>query len=915
MKFKTKLNWGLSLAVILVSIFLVFLVQMISQQTKNMHEVVTNLSDRMELASTAKYEMSNMGRELWEISSTPPEKFLQQSMNGWEQSKINLSSSLNTLAKMDNRQETQELVVKLQTLLKTYENLGDQLILLQKNGENPNFKKVLWGNLRQDRERMQQISDLLYSLQQQEMKDQLTQTRESYNLSINIIYIFIIISFVIGIGMSLWMIRGLTINLNRVAEGVKDVSFQHGVTRFPRIEVTSKDEIGSIAIAVNGMVDALEKHSIQEKELLEKTEQHAWLKSKVAEITSIYTAVEDLKTLASLFITKITPMVGAQYGAFYMKEGQGEQQRLKNMSSYAYSHDYVPYESFRFGEGLVGQCALENKPLLLSKIPENVIQVAAATGMVQPKNIYILPAEFEGEVMAVLEVASFEPFTTLQQELLHEVMDHIGITLHSIANRMQLKKLLQDSQTLTEELQSQSEELQLQQEELRTINEELEEQYKSSEERKKELEKITRLLEEKAQQLAQTSQYKTEFLANVSHELRTPLNSMLILAQMLIEKKNENLTAKQLEYIRTIHSSGKDLLQLINEILDLARVEAGKIEIIQEDVFFARISLFVERQFAPLAKQKGIEFQVHVDKNVPDSIYSDEHRINQILKNLLSNAFKFTEKGSISLIIHHVVKNESEQEPMVSFTVRDTGIGIPKDKQKLIFEAFTQADGTTSRKYGGTGLGLSISQELASVLGGFIEVKSEEGVGSSFTLFLPYRRPFEPEQKLPIAKEAAAGLAEDAIDENSGSEWTELSSELNEVTADYPWESSLISGKKILIVDDDMRNIFALSAALEEYDIEVLFAENGREGIEILQENPDVDLILMDIMMPEMDGFEAMRVIRSKSEYQELPIIALTAKAMKQNRDECLKAGASDYISKPIDLTQLYSLIQVWLYR
>jgi two-component system, chemotaxis family, sensor kinase CheA len=382
-----------------------------------------------------------------------------------------------------------------------------------------------------------------------------------------------------------------------------------------------------------------------------------------------------------------------------------------------------------------------------------------------------------------------------------------------------------------------------------------------------------------------------------------------------MEKKNENLTAKQMEYIQTIYSSGIDLLHLINEVLDLAKVEAGKIEVLHGEVPFETITTFAERYFSPLARQKGLEFSIFLADDLPKSIYTDEHRLNQILRNLLSNAYKFTEKGKVSLLINMVVPTDSakQTEPLISFTIMDTGIGISKDKQEVVFNAFIQADGTISRKYGGTGLGLSISRELAELLGGFIDLQSEEGAGSSFTLYLPLQPLKENEQYGSALLETAAAFHGEETHSSISVGHFQLDENINdeEATREYP----LMNGKKILIVDDDMRNIYALSSALEEFEIDVLFAENGREGIEVLQETPDIDLILMDIMMPEMDGFEAISRIRLKPEFQELPIIALTAKAMKHNREQCIDAGASDYISKPIDVDQLYSLIQVWLHR
>ncbi|ULT54411.1 response regulator [Neobacillus drentensis] len=909
MKFRTKLYGGLGLIFVFNLIFLVILIEMINQQTVSMNSVVSDLDQRKLMASTLKFEVSNMGRELSEIASIPPEKVLPQIVNEWEQSRLTIRASIDTLAKVDSRKETQDLIAKFNTIYKTYEDVGNQIIILQKTDRNAHFDKLIWGDIKRDRARLHQITDLLFTLQEQELKDQLLRTRQTYNLELNMIYFIVLIGPLIGLIAAIWIIRGLTKNLQRVTSVMGNVALYQG-TQFPRIKVATKDEIGAISVAYNQMAQALEEKAEQEKAFIERAEEHSWLKSKVAQMTSMYTSVEDFSTLSRLFIQTITPMIDAHFGVFYIKECMNGDQRLVSRASYAYNNESVTSRSFQLGEGLVGQCAVEKKPILISEIPDHYVKITSGIGEAAPKNLLILPAEYEGEVLAVLEVASFKPFTAIQQALLQEVLAHIGITINSIGNRMQVKKLLQESQALTEELQSQSEELQQQQEELRIINEELEDQYIHSEEKNKELEKFSLALEEKAQELALTSQYKSEFLANMSHELRTPLNSLLILAQMLMEKKNENLTEKQVEYIQTIYSSGIDLLHLINEVLDLAKVEAGKIEVIQGEVQFETIMTFAERYFSPLARQKGLEFTIFLDEDLPNSIYTDEHRLNQILRNLLSNAYKFTEKGRVSLLIKKGVPVDSakQTEPLISFTIMDTGIGISTDKQEVVFNAFIQADGTISRKYGGTGLGLSISRELAQLLGGFIELQSEEGAGSSFTLYLPLHQPKENEQPVPAFLETAVALHEEEPLGQS-QPGNHLISE--EVTREY----SLMNGKKILIVDDDMRNIYALSSALEEFEIDVLFAENGREGIEVLQETPDIDLILMDIMMPEMDGFEAISHIRTKPEFQDLPIVALTAKAMKHNREQCIEAGASDYISKPIDLDQLYSLIQVWLYR
>ena len=376
----------------------------------------------------------------------------------------------------------------------------------------------------------------------------------------------------------------------------------------PRIEVSTKDEIGSIAVAFNKMVTKLEEHSKLEKQLLEEAEEHSWLKTKIAEIATMYPEAKDIQMLAELLISKLVPMVGASFGVFYFKSNEGKQQVLKRMAAYAYSNINHKDESFQIGEGLIGQCVLEKQTILLNQVPNDYIKIRSGTGESSPKNIIILPVQFEGDVLAVIEIASFESFSSSQIKLLEEVTSTIGITINSISNHMKAERLLQESQSLTEELQVQSEELQLQQEELRTTNEQLEEQYAASEQKKQELEEVKEALEEKAQQLEVSSQYKSEFLANMSHELRTPLNSLLILAQILSENEAGHLTEKEKEYIRTIFTSGNDLLRLINDILDLAKVESGKLEVIQKEVELQDVQDYVCKQFSPIAGQKEIQF-------------------------------------------------------------------------------------------------------------------------------------------------------------------------------------------------------------------------------------------------------------------------------------------------------------------
>ncbi len=917
MKFKSKLYASIGLIILLISISVVILMRMLDQSMLNMQTVVNELYVRIDLASEVKYETANVGRIVREIMDDQSNEGDITSINAWEESNLKMRQGIELLGEMDTQEQSKELMEKYAALHDSYQTIVQQMITMKKIDREVESQPELLDEVKLTRERMLQISNLLLGLQEQEMKNELLRSRETYNWAVTRIYIYLAVTLSVGIGLILWIIRGLTKNLHHVTTVLESVS-NHNIDKLPRIEVSTKDEIGSIAVAFNQMVTKLEAHSKLEKQLLEEAEEHSWLNTKIAEIATMYPEAKDIQMLAELLISKIVPMVGASFGVFYFKSNEGKQQVLKRMAAYAYSNINNKYESFQIGEGLIGQCVLEKQTIVLNQVPNDYIKIRSGTGESSPKNIIILPVQFEGDVLAVIEIASFESFSSSQIKLLEEVTSTIGITINSISNHMKAERLLQESQSLTEELQVQSEELQLQQEELRTTNEQLEEQYAASEQKKQELEEVKEALEEKAQQLEVSSQYKSEFLANMSHELRTPLNSLLILAQILSENEAGHLTEKEKEYIRTIFTSGNDLLRLINDILDLAKVESGKLEVIQKEVELQDVQDYVLKQFSPIAGQKEIQFNIQLEPDLPKYIYTDKHRLQQILNNLLSNAFKFTETGSVSLVIQKImkesIKNEihvsKQAEYMLAFSVIDTGIGIPSEKQRAIFDAFKQADGTTSRKYGGTGLGLSISRETAYLLGGFIELNSAVGEGSNFTLYLPILQSSEKVVEVKsYIEEAAAGLQYENYSLDSDPEVEEESNHLKK------YGKSSLKNKKVLIVDDDIRNVYALTIALEKYEMDIIVAENGREGIEVLQGNPDTDIILMDIMMPEMDGFEAIRRIRQLSKYKALPIIALTAKAMKKSREECLDAGATDFISKPVNIDQLFSLMHVWLYK
>ncbi|KKI91996.1 hypothetical protein WQ54_11945 [Bacillus sp. SA1-12] len=705
-------------------------------------------------------------------------------------------------------------------------------------------------------------------------------------MSIIVSMTLLIISLFTGLLIS----RNIKRNLSKMTKAI--ASFASGssnITQFTPIEVKTNDEIGEIAKSFNEMTKTLQEKS--------------WLETSLTEMATMYQGIHDLDKLAKEFLSKITPMVGASFGVFYVKDGS-DKKLFRSIACYAKNGHCKETPNYHLGEGIVGQAALENKVIHLTDLPIGYIKITSGVGVGEPASLLVIPVEFAGEVTVVIELASFKRFEHIQEKLLYQIANHIGITVNSVSGRMQIEKLLKESKQLTEELQSQSEELQLQHEELISMNEKLEEQYKRLEQKTKDLNTTKLELEEKAEQLEMNSNYKSEFLANMSHELRSPLNSLLILAHMLSENEEGNLTNQQVQYAETIYKSGNDLLHLINEILDLSKIESGMIDIIPSEVTLKEICLLAERQFLPLAKQKGLRFSINMDEELPSSIWTDQYRLQQVINNLLSNACKFTENGEV---IMHVHKAKLETHPTLShndtvlaFSIRDTGIGIPFDKRKLIFQAFQQGDGTTSRKYGGTGLGLSISQEIAQLLGGGIDVESEQGKGSTFTLYLPVYEKNCSTEAGQLIDEAATTLED--LSGNIQLEGTQDS-------------DSLFKGKKILIVDDDMRNIFAITTALEKKQMDIFFAENGRSGIAALQENPDIDLILMDIMMPGMDGYETIHAIRAIPEFQNIPIIALTAKAMKMDKVKCIEAGASDYISKPVFLDQLFSLMKVWLYR
>ncbi|WP_020619485.1 CHASE3 domain-containing protein [Paenibacillus daejeonensis] len=675
-----------------------------------------------------------------------------------------------------------------------------------------------------------------------------------------------------------------------------------------RITVNTRDEIYELVNSTNGLLD--------------NVEQSQWLQVKVTELISEHQSETDITGLSQSFVNRISELLDASYGVLYLrKRNKNGDEMMVRQAAYAIPAGSQAPEAFAFGEGLVGQAAKDKRIFQISDVPSHYYRITSGLGESQPQHLIVAPSCFENEVVAIVELASFMPFNEQERELLSKTMESFGAIINSAASRQEIEELLQESQTLTEELQSQSEELQAQQEEMRVTNEQLEEQNRLAELKSQELEKISKALEANAEQLKQSSRYKSEFLANISHELRTPLNSMLILSQILSENQSNHLDKDEQKYATVIHSAGEDLLNLINDILDLSKVEAGKLDIVMEEMSVTELTSLLMHQFEKTSEQKALDFHVEVAPDSDEIFYTDSQRLHQIMKNLLSNAFKFTEQGSVTFAVRKAKEEEIQTHlptqagrTVLALRVTDTGIGIAKDKQALIFEAFQQADGTTSRKYGGTGLGLSICRELTTLLGGTMTIKSEPDEGSTFTVYIPSMEPnYEGQRQVAAGEQLATAQSNAAVSQES--EERNLSRKQANEPMEEPQEEELstIEGLQVLVVDDDERNIFALTNSLEREGLRIHAARNGQEALDALATEQGIALVLMDIMMPVMDGYTAIRKIREQPEHVNLPIIALTAKAMKEDRDRCLEAGASDYISKPVDLRRLLSMIRVWL--
>ncbi|HEX6500424.1 MAG TPA: HAMP domain-containing protein [Micromonosporaceae bacterium] len=673
-----------------------------------------------------------------------------------------------------------------------------------------------------------------------------------------------------------------------------------------RIAVDALGEVAELKDNINQMIVTL-------RETTKKNAEQGWLDSNLARIGGLMQGQRDLDEVCRMIMNEVTPLVDAQLGAFFRAEADGDAERFRMAAAYGFSADAHDV-TFGSGEGLVGQAAASRRAIRVHAMPREALTVRSGIADAIPADLVVLPVLFEDEPLGVIEFASLSAFSELHLAFLERLVATIGVVLNTIQANRRTEELLDQSQRLARELQEQSAELQRTNAELEEKAALLSEQNLSIETQNREIEMARLGLEEKAQQLARASQYKSEFLANMSHELRTPLNSLLLLARLLAENPERNLTPKQIEFARTIHSAGSDLLALIDDILDLSKIEAGRMDVEPAEVRFDDVCSYVDQAFTPQAEEKGLRLSVEMSPRLPDAMITDAQRLQQILRNLLSNAVKFTDSGSVTLRIAPApatlefdVPTLQNARQVIEFQVTDTGIGISEDKLALIFEAFQQADGTTSRKYGGTGLGLSISRELARLLGGAITLSSQPGVGSTFTLYLPDVPP--DEVPAPTPGLGAVGAVRGAPPAILREAPAVVEAPLRKTTP----AASQLDGATVLIVDDDVRNVFALTSALELHGMSVLYADNGAEGVRLLTEHPEVDIVLMDAMMPGQDGYETTRQIRRNREFAQLPVVFLTAKAMPRDRESALAAGASDYITKPVDLDELLELMATWV--
>ena len=649
------------------------------------------------------------------------------------------------------------------------------------------------------------------------------------------------------------------------------------------IEIKSQDD--ELGIALTRMTEILSTTS-------KKNSDDVYFSEGIAKLSDQLAGSIDPQNLAKNAITLSSRYVGASSGTLYTFDKESE--TLTLLASYAFTTREKLSQKFTLGEGIIGQVALEKEPILLTNVKDEEFYVQSATTIAKPKEVYAFPLIHDGELFGVAEIMSFESFTPVEINYLSKSASTLATALHTSSQNVQIKNLLEKSQQAFEELQTQSEELQESNTQMEEQQQQLKLQSHELQIKNETLATAKKEIDQRAEDLETASKYKSEFLANMSHELRTPLNSIILLSKLLTQNQNKTLDEKDVEKSAVINKAGNDLLFLINDILDLSKIESGQMELIYEDIESKQILDDMQGYFGAVAQEKNIDFKI-VD-NFNSAFSTDRVKLAQVLKNLLSNALKFTKEGSVTL------KIEKDSDSLI-ISVADSGIGIPKDKLETIFEAFKQVDGSISREFGGTGLGLSISKTIVDLMNGELSVESELHKGATFRVKLPLFQQSpapKPEHKRVESSEKIETVVED------------VSIVHEEEENELAFEDGL-NGKNILIVDDDSRNIFTLTSTLESMDAEVFSAFNGKEALELLEdEHEKIDVILMDIMMPVMDGLSAIKIIREHKKFKHIPIIAVTAKTMPEDKQECLDAGANDYLAKPLHQNALFSMIKAW---
>jgi signal transduction histidine kinase/CheY-like chemotaxis protein/HAMP domain-containing protein len=731
-------------------------------------------------------------------------------------------------------------------------------------------------------------------------------------------------------------VNQLAANLTNQVRAISDVATavtEGDLTRQVRVEASG--EVAVLKDKMNEMIRNL-------RETTRENVEQDWLKTNRERFTTMLQGQRDLAAVSSMILSELAPLVNAQHAVFYSmnQASEGVEPLLELQASYGFEERRHLSTSFRVGEGLVGQCAKEKQRILLTEVPGDYVQINSALGASAHMNIIVLPILFEGSVRAVIEIAASSPFSESHQAFLDQLPESIGLVLNTIEADTLTENLLKQSQSQAEELRSQQEELRESNEDLGRQASLLAEQNIEAEKKSQEVEQAKRLVEEKAGQLAVSSKYKSEFIANMSHELRTPLNSLLILAEQLQDDPEHTMSDTQIQYAGVILNSGRDLLSLLNSILELAKVESGTITIEREDVSLSELRGELLIEFQPVAERQGLAYSIGLAPSTPPMITTDHQRLGQMLKNLIANAFKFTETGEVHIEISLAqagwspeISSLASASSVIALAIRDTGIGIDAEHQRRIFEAFAQGDGTTTRAYGGSGLGLSISRELVTLLGGEITLTSTTGQGSTFTVYLPLNGPTVAQPMSAPARVAppfvaaplvlatngqatatnGAGTYPQAAAPAAAAATAVKAPQLSVGSGRKPIGDPLLEGTKVLVVDDDFRNAFALTALLERAHAAVKTAETGPDAIDALERSPDIDMILMDIMMPVMDGYTAIRTIRAHPLFQSIPIIAVTGKVVAGERQRCLDAGANDYVPKPVNTAELLDAIGPWL--